>query len=297
MRPPAPGPPTSAASSTLDPRVAAIPNEWGRGTERRGAGAADPRVWVREAPALWRHFRPGRQPRRRGYRAGDRLEPGCTGARGHHQKGLGGRGAGNPAGWDPPGTRPVSRGGAVGGRLLPAPRGRPALRPPPTCPAPPRAPGAPALGSPAPALGPRLPRSVPPRLGAMGECGPADGLLPPRRLTGSPGGSEGVARSGGRACPGEGLAGAGWTPASAPRTSCSCRVLAPAPSLRRSSLLKERASAWRGPNSRSEIEGDRGRPRPREGNVWHQRVRVGERTGLERASWTLGVPLLLARIA
>lgn len=188
MRPPAPGPPTSAAFSTTDPRVAAIPNEWGRGTERRGARAADPRVWVREAPAPRRHFRPGR---RRGHRAGDRMEPGRSRRAWPPPEGGGERGWVGPT-WDTP-RLPARR-----RRGPPAPR---PLRPP-------RAPPPAHLPRPASrAWRPRrsvppLPRSVlgsrarfPLRLGAMGECGPADGLLPPRRPTGGPGGSEGVARA------------------------------------------------------------------------------------------------------
>ncbi|MEJ1286971.1 hypothetical protein NN561_017985 [Cricetulus griseus] len=126
----------------------------------------------------------------------------------------------------------------------------------------------------------------------MGECGPADVCSRPAGRVADPGGSEGAARGGGRACPGEGLAGAGWTPASAPGAGCSCPALAPAPSLRRPSLREEKASAWRGPNSRSEMDSGEQRSSRASGRECLASKGLSWRTGLGRASWTLGVPLL-----
>lgn len=115
----------------------------------------------------------------------------------------GGRGAGLGGTHLGHAPSPAEAPSGAAGSPPPAAAPRSAPRPP----APPRLArqAAAALGSPAPALGPRLPRSVPLRLGAMGECGPADGLLSPRRPTDCLGSSPGSRAMGAGPAPGRAL--------------------------------------------------------------------------------------------
>lgn len=219
--------------------------------------------------------------------AGGREQSGHTTRAWPFLEGPEGRGAGQ--GGTPPGTHPVSRGGAVGGRRLPAPRGPP--RAPPTAHLPRPAsrawrPRRSVLHSRARFSAPAL-RSW--RLGAMGECDPADvcsrpaGRWPSGWLGGRRAGwGPGLPRGG--PCWSRvdaGLCARGWLQLPCPRP-CPLAA-APKPPGRKGISLEGAKLTVRDAQQGTEVA-------PGLGKGMSSFKGSSGRTGLGRASWTLGAP-------
>lgn len=201
-----------------------------------------------------------------GHGAGGREQSGHTTRAWPSLEGPEGRGAGQ--GGTPPGTHPVSRGGAVGGRRLPAPRGPP--RAPPTAHLPRPAsrawrPRRSVLRSRARFSAPAL-RSW--RLGAMGECDPADVCSRPAGRLAVRVARRGPRGVGARPAPGRALLEPGGRRPLRPGLAAAA-LPSPLPPRCGAQASGKKGHQLGGGQTHGQrcTAGNRGRPRPREGNV------------------------------